>query len=83
MPVKKKTFQVVPTPEEDPQAQAALQILSDIANSDSRWADLSGRDSAVVEYAVSRGWLETDERNLKFSRYMLTKRGLRALDTDD
>lgn len=62
--------------------QAALALIGRIAASDSRWADMSATDPAVVAYAVERGWLETDDRNVTFGRYMLTKRGIRALETD-
>lgn len=64
---------------------AAREILRHIQASDSRWADMSGRDRAVVEYAVQKRWLEADsDNNLEKQRYrfMLTERGIRALDQD-
>lgn len=61
---------------------AALALIGRVSASDSRWADMSGADPAAVAYAVERGWLETDEDSIRFGRYMLTKRGLRALEQD-
>lgn len=70
-------------PEPEPAAPAAapvvvsgisnpvlLQIIRDVLKSDSRWADLSGRDPAAVAQGVEWGWLIAEGQH-----HMVTKAG--------
>lgn len=57
----------------------ALKIVAAVLVSDSRWADMSGKDPAAVQRGVDQGWLATDDRAVEFGRYMVTEDGVDAL----